>query len=85
MGISQKITTRLAGLGSNSGPPNASPEGYHGIWANVHLVYLFTSPLCVARKGSDPTSRDWEQQKEDVNRGLSQAVRKLADDGKDVS
>ena len=26
-----------------------------------------------------------EHQKEDVNRGLSQAVRKLADDGKDVS
>ena len=26
-----------------------------------------------------------EHQKEDINRGLSQAVRKLADDGKDVS
>ena len=45
--------------GSNSGPQNASPEGYYGIWANVHLVYLFTSPLYVARKSSDPTSRDW--------------------------
>ena len=26
-----------------------------------------------------------EHQKDDVNRGLSQAVRKLADDGKDIS